>query len=736
MKPSFLQKPVLSVPACLEPKAYYRCLLGPLALGLSVGMQVMMTAFLLLGPASDGGLANQLTEYGKKLSRPEHDLGLYVAGALFALVAAVVAVWFWRAKLAGLDAAKGAEIMRSSGMFQGVLAVISLLTFVVLVCSCWFSRDPQSVPSAARPLLGPSDGVSLLLPSIVALVCAILDLAGGWLNSTASTSHFELWRQRISKVLLYAVPLFIILVLGVPPGRWSYMAGRILGSDGCHHLNFFMMGPAISFAHGKAFGTEIYSQYGIGWPLLACILSHFSALTYGNLIGMEIIYGCVYYLAMFLLLRTCFKQELWAAFGVLLAIYWQIFSGVTPSDAIWQYPSSTLMRHPMDVWFFFALVMHQRSERTGWAMLAGVAAALGIFFETETGAYLLVTFLVYSVLQAGLAPGGRRLVGAKGWLLAQLAFYATAAVTLLPLLLYAGRGTVFRGTFWRGWLESLFMFAGQGVSALPIAELPDAPLVLFMFMVLLYLAVIAYAVIRGWHQSVGKGTVLLATVAAYGMALLLVFVNRSHPFNLCHETAPFAVVLTVLVLAGYQALERRVPRSSLPYALIVGLVLLLVTKAGFQSYPSYLGSLFTDTPTGGLSLRSNPADISGLPQDYEPFVRDFQDICSAIHTLAPDGKGIAIIDLNDTLLYYGSDARPWSRYASLFHMAFTEQFLDDMRNDLLLRSPRYVVIRGRNAPRPPAWEFVWAPFYQAVTHRYVLRQTVGYYEIWQSANQS
>src|ERR1019366_5786588 len=232
------------------------------------------------------------------------------------------------------------------------------------------------------------------------------------------------------------------------------------------------------------------------------------------------------------------------------------------------------------------------------------------------------------------------------------------------LLLYAGRGTVFRGTFWRGWLESLFMFAGQGVSALPIAELPDAPLVLFMFMVLLYLAVIAYAVIRGWHLSVGKGTVLLATVAAYGMALLLVFVNRSHPFNLCHETAPFAVVLTALVLAGYQALQRRVPRSSLPYALIVGLVLLLVTKAGFQSYPSYLGSLFTDTPTGGLSLRSNPADISGLPQDYEPFVRDFQDICSAIHTLAPDGKGIAIIDLNDTLLYYGSDARPWSRYAS------------------------------------------------------------------------
>ena len=43
---------------------------------------------------------------------------------------------------------------------------------------------------------------------------------------------------------------------------------------------------------------------------------------------------------------------------------------------------------------------------------------------------------------------------------------------------------------------------------------------------------------------------LLATVAAYGLALLLLFVNRSHPFNLCHPMVPFAVVLTALVFNG------------------------------------------------------------------------------------------------------------------------------------------------------------------------------------------
>ena len=68
-------------------------------------------------------------------------------------------------------------------------------------------------------------------------------------------------------------------------------------------------------------------------------------------------------------------------------------------------------------------------------------------------------------------------------------------------------------------------------------------------------------------------------------------------------------------------------------------------------------------------------------------------------------------------------------------MALTQQSLDDIRNDLIARVAQYVVIRGQNAVRPPAWDFVWAPLYEAVTNRYVLRQTVGPYEIWQRANQ-
>ena len=438
---------------------------------------------------------------------------------------------------------------------------------------------------------------------------------------------------------------------------------------------------------------------------------------------------------MFFLLRSCFKEEVWAAFGVILAIYWQVFSGMNPNELSWMFPSSTMMRHPMDVWFFLALVRHQRSGKMIWAALAGFAAALGVFLETETGAYLVVTFLIYSVLQAGLSAYERRAASAKGWLLPPLAFCSTVAGTLLLLLLYASRGTLFSTGFWRGWGEALVAYAWQGIGAIPIAELPDAPFIFFILMVTVYLGVSAYAVVRGWHKSAGKGIVLLATLAAYGLALLLLFVNRSHPYNLCHATVPFAVMLTALIFRGYKVLECRLPTSSLPYALLGGLVLLLLIKPEFRRYPSCIGSIFANTPSGGVSLTENPAEISGLPPTFGQAARGFQDICAAIRALAPDGKGVAILDLYDTLLYSTANACPWSRYTSVFEMALTQQTLEDIRHELVRRSPRWVVIRGQNAKRFPNWEFVWAPLYQDVTNRYALFQTVGSYEIWQRSNQ-
>ena len=338
-------------------------------------------------------------------------------------------------------------------------------------------------------------------------------------------------------------------------------------------------------------------------------------------------------------------------------------------------------------------------------------------FETETGVYLLVTFAVYIFFRGGLADNEPRGARIRDWLAPVPVFYAAAAAALLPLLYYASRGTMFTAAFWRGWMEAFSAFAGQGMSAMPVAELPDSPFVVFTFMTTLYLGVIAYATIRAWHRSLDPTTALLATVAAYGMALLLLFVSRSHPFNLCHSTAPLAVILTALLSRGQRELRRIGAYSALPWAVAAGIAALILFKPEFRHYPCCARSFFDGSPS------SNPT-AGHYPEELE-------NLAAAVRSLKPGNQEVGMFDYHSTLLSYLSDTRPWSRYDSSFYMMLTWPRLENLEQELAEKPPPYAIIRGENYQRPAYWEFVRAPLYEIIKERYRLRQTVGSYEIWQ-----
>ncbi len=717
---NLLQKLTMTPLKGVDPGRYSLCVLGPMSLAVSLGVQVTATALLMLGPIRSDAITKQLTEYGRGMARPENDLLIFLLGCCLTVALVLIMVWYWRAKLATLKVPHLTEAMTASGLLQGVLAAISFVAWSLLASACWFSHDFRLAENGMRPFPETSDGQSMLMPAMLSLFCAGFDLEHGWLGAASPVESFERWKRRASRILAFAMPVIVVLFVGVRPGWWSRLAEQFFTLDAHHHLNFYMMSPALLFTHGKAFGTEIYSQYGVGWPLLSCVLSHFSLLSYGMLIGMEIVYVCIYYTGLFFVLRICFRDDVWAAVALGFALCWQMFSGMNPNEIIWEYPSSTAMRHPMDVWFFGAVILHQRTGKTAWAALAGLAAGLGVIFETETGFYLLVTFLIYTVFQAGIAPTLRRPRGLKSWAAAEIAFFATALGIVLIVLLYASRGTVFTHAFFAGWMEAFVVFAGQGVGALPLAELPDSTFLLFIFMIATYLAVIAYAVIRWWHGSLDEQTVLMSLVACYGMALLLLFVNRSHPFNISHASLPLAVILSGLMARGYQALVQIRARSVLPWVMVCGVLALIVLKPEFQRYPNLLRSGFIQIPTADPMM--------------ENFPPTFLKAGAAIRALVPKGEDVAILDLTDPVLYYLSDARPWSRYGSVFFMLVTNQSVEDLRRELEEKPPRFVVMRGKDYMRPPEWEFAWAPLYETVSHHYHLRETSAPYEIWELPN--
>src|ERR1043166_8877677 len=132
-------------------------------------------------------------------------------------------------------------------------------------------------------------------------------------------------------------------------------------------------------------------------------LSSLSALTYSNLLRVAIIYACLYFFGIYWLLRALRGGPLWAAAGCIAAAATHLYFGFPPYDLCWRYPSGTVLRYAMDVWFFLALLKHLQTGRRIWTMIAGAFVGLALLFETDTGIYLVVTFLVYWLYSIGMS---------------------------------------------------------------------------------------------------------------------------------------------------------------------------------------------------------------------------------------------------------------------------------------------------------------------------------------------
>ena len=718
----------LSEPEGVDHNLYFFCLLGPLALGLSIGLQLMLTGFLLFGPIGKPAVSAQLSGYGWYISHPEHDLHVWFIGLAITLLCMCALTMFWRSRINRLTIGDRPGFMKHSAILQAVLAGGSLLIYLLLVSSRYLNlrtniREPR----------GPFDQWTVLLPTCMALLCLVLDMAYGF-NSPANTSRLgETWHRRMNQFFLWFTPILIVVVIYVPAGFWPDIAGKSFIQDWCNHATSYMMGPAVSFTHGRAFGTEIYSQYGIGWPLTLATLSKFSALTYGNQFGLEIVCGCIYFLSLFLLLRVCFQTAVWAAIGTVLAIYWQLFTGTNPrvEEVMWFQPQTIMMRHWWDTGFFLMLLLHSRASRKLWIGLAGGFCAFEIFFQTETGIYLCGAFLFYLLLDNSFSPRTDSRAQCKNFGLQLLLFTAVGVATLLPLLNYASRGTLWSRQFWQGWLEPLITIGGLDLAALPIAEMQDDAIILFLVITAVYMGAIGYVLTKGFlHRKASNNEILLATVAVYGLAQLLIFISRSCYANLLHHAVPFPIILTALLFQCRQGLRVWIAHSALPYILAIGLTMLLLTTPMFSWYPSLLKSFFGNSPKGGLSLLTNPLDISGLPPEAAGSVHELQAVISTIQVLDLDGHDLVILDFNDAVLYYCAKIRPWSRYSTLFDSAYTKLRAQAMLTDFLQRTPKYAVIRGKNSPRKIDYESEWAALYALVSTRYVLDRTVGPYEFW------
>ncbi len=741
------------IPDKAPPESYFAALLFSSLAVINLGLQVTMTAFLVLKPAAQP--REVLTNVGIFNLRPEHDLLIYLSGLLFTLFLVVAYVFLWNHwfRLGPMPTTK-----RSVTLSWVIYSLVGILAGSVylweFVKATQYVRRGLEVP-ASHYFYFAVTAAALIITSLSGLprTFAAFPIAG--LGRPASS-----FAKRPIRLLDVLFAVLIVLIVYIP--STSQLFEHIFQAERFFHWDFFAMSPALSFENGAALGTDSFSFYGLGWPVLFAAMSPLLKLSYGSMIQLSVIYGCLYFLGLYVLLRLLTNHPIWAAVGTFLALRLHLFSGLALTSPLWRFPSVTIMRRPLDVWFFVALLMYVRTRRPPWLIGAAGLTGAAFIFETDTGLYLGgalgLYWLAQLVMSRNLVRDGRLLAGSAA---------ACASVVMLGLGI-ASRGTFLGRSFWSGWLENLQLTAA-GYTLMPLVgqmHLYDGGspargrhLALFLTVLAVYLLVLGNLLVKLLYRRASSVEMVLGCLALYGLFSMTQFIGRTDPLNIYPLLVPFSVILVViasrvtgmLFSSGLRPSARlassrgpRQPGGFLPHAIASGLALSLVALAlvnseGYQKYPNVIWSLgdkvlanercLLDVPDKRLLSARGPACGATTDEERESFNAEFPTIVAEVKKRSQAGEAVAILDQEGPIFYQAAGAAPWGRYVPLFPNLVTTERVDAVARELSDHPPENVLIRAGTLPDTPYVE-VQRDLLRVIRKDYYLQSRIGSFNLW------
>ena len=159
----------------------------------------------------------------------------------------------------------------------------------------------------------------------------------------------------------------------------AQLAGTNYQVDGFHHWDFYAVAGALAFRHGCALNSDFACQYGVGWPLTLAFfrtlrLSRIRPLWIGVVWGGGVLRRliCLSATAPSTQCRVCRRRTA-------SALQIQLYTGTHSPK--WVYPSSTVLRCGLDVFFFTICLLHATRGRNWLGMLAGIAPVAHCFLR-------------------------------------------------------------------------------------------------------------------------------------------------------------------------------------------------------------------------------------------------------------------------------------------------------------------------------------------------------------------
>jgi len=488
--------------------------------------------------------------------------------------------------------------------------------------------------------------------------------------------------------------IFVLIVFAVfIPDREGVIA-QIFGQDMFHHFDTFVASPAWAWGKGNIFNVDSYSQYGFGMPMVAATMSRLiGGVSYENILLVFLGLSIVYLILSYTFLRLWFKNIAVAFLGLLLILKFQMFNNSSADPITWRYPSTTVVRYFFDIPFFILILLHLRKLSTAYLILAGVLCGVAVFYLTDSGVYLTMTYYGYLFLLLTL-PAIRRIYFSKNPCLVSCGYFILPLVSAVFLFgVFVGYHLLTAG-FWNNLMDFVRLFKG-GWGALPINSFASEGKFLNFFMgagmCFVYLFTVIFVGVMCWREKWGAENLLAGVIAIYGLGIFHYYIARSSP-----DSIPVVCIPCLLLFCFWLNIVRgHLSHPQWKYAVLVlgvwGIVGLWTTRA-FIQYPNCLS----------LPGKSFAAEKQKR-NEQSPADRDID----LIRRLTEPDQKVCLVSSLETAILMKADRRPFLYYFPLlfsrtFHLRdfggttlFTRGRLKKTMDDLETKKPRYVFIEKK-----------------------------------------
>jgi hypothetical protein len=637
----------------------------------------------------------------------------------------------------------GAYCPRKGKIFEdkSLLVTDGVVTFLWL-CSLW-----QMTLYPSRPWLAQGAYFVLMALAIILKLFWIPLKLQAKKTFAAVTAWASTPRGRWWVDILPAIFIFLVIFIPDPESvvGWFYFGEQFHQWDG----NF--MGVDLGLFHGLLPDVDIMSTYGFGLPVfIAGWMKLFGGLSYVNAVKGLFWTGIIYYVLWYFLLRQWYKSALLALAAIALGLRMQMFDqAVVPMT--WVQAPASIVRYVFDIFFFWALYGHIKTQRKIFLGLAAVAASLGMWHMMSTGTVLLVTLVCYVCMHLVIPAIRPHLF--KSWRDYLIVAGMVAAVPLLLLFWtwLVVKNHAFTHTFWSNVTEYNNFFYNN-VTTQRVTEALGRKEFLYMAVGLLfpvlYIGSTLYASTLLYFRKAEHNFVFPAILGLYGFFLHAYYILVATKYS----TVGLPAVFLAFFWADYIAVNRFPQwQGKLRWSLLGVSLFCLLTAHMFTGYPNllnfsrnpiidplvaqrvgrdspYFNQLYVDFPESlKLPVNSLGERDEGLKferdfktdkemMDYYYKDTDFSKDVQLIQSLTTPDERVPLLSSFEVLMLMEADRRPFFYYFPFLNshpmrmrnfmvtLVISKDELARLIADMEREKPKYLFMeRIFLTPQVPSW---------------------------------